>query len=951
MGFKIGKEDDEDKETIFRSILMSGIQIKAATIKSVAVSLKAIYVVTSDKQVLRYTINEEDIIKVPRKDHMSELIIRGGTNSQQQPEQVFCDKTGWHCIVTFNTELSHYFHLTASKSLLLNKLVHNQQQITSVGWHRTADKLNTKEILIGTSKGTIIELTIEYDQASDTIKHNFQVLFNVSIGIYGIEFVIFPGNPGRVSVIVACPTQLYQFIGDTNEFGRPIFVDVFKRYKENTHRLQRSVHEFPGNIKKSQLQIYYQNSRPDSFAWMNAVGLFFGNLPKSAYDEIYVGQMKPIQYPKGIDSLIGIGMTMYHLYFLSPSSLLVVSKISQQVVHTVEFEKRVGYEMIGIVFDERSHSFFAWSHKFIYQVVVEREDRNVWKYYVDQNLFEDAVRFCESTGSSALFKVKGMLADYLYSQGKIIEAAEAYALSENSFESMALKLHTDSLALLKYLETKLLTLSADMNAQKTMLSTWLLEIYIENINSNYLQDEEQALRNEEQLQLFLERHQYELDEDTTCDLLQTHGRIDDWVFFADLRKKHEIVMLHHINQHEIKKALNKLSQIEINGRETLLYKFAPVFMKYEPKKSVEILIELAKQKKGNIETKKLIPALMNADQTSRTEAIKFENFLIRDLKLKDKSLHNLYLFHLSEIEGESKIIEYLKAQENQPEINFDSEYALTVFKQNEKIESQIFLYSLLKMHSEAVTLAIDYRKFVLAKSNAQKVEKYDEELSRKLWLQIAIFHIKSGNVRDALTVMNESKLIKMEDLLPYFDEQDSISNFKEDICKALAGYKKTIDDLNEELKESQISAHQVTGELKNAKERYFELDGMHVCESCSKVALNKTFIVYPCLHSFHKDCLIKMLLSIYSVRDHIKANRIKHVLELIDDKESGKKSKSGVECKETLEELNAKLENLIAPQCYFCSPQFIETIRDDMVENPDEENMWRIESKLDNNLF
>jgi hypothetical protein len=195
-----------------------------------------------------------------------------------------------------------------------------------------------------------------------------------------------------------------------------------------------------------------------------------------------------------------------------------------------------------------------------------------------------------------------------------------------------------------------------------------------------------------------------------------------------------MVVLHHINQQEIRKALLKLSQIDPAGKETLLYKFSPIFMKYEPRKCVEILIEVANKKVGKIDSKKLLPALMNVDQTSRDEAIKFEHFMIKDLKVKDKALHNLYLFHLSETEGEKKIIEYLKMQENFPEKNFYYDYALSVFKQNGKIESQIFLYSLLKNFSEAVTLAIDNKKLELAKLNAQKPEKDDEELSRKLWL-------------------------------------------------------------------------------------------------------------------------------------------------------------------------------------------------------------------------
>ncbi|OMJ72350.1 hypothetical protein SteCoe_29243 [Stentor coeruleus] len=945
MGFKTFHEEDS-KEDIFRSTILTSIQVKSATIKSVSVSRKAIYVVTSDKQVLRWLLDDNDLRKAPKKESMMELIIRGGS-PQQRPEQVFCEHAGWHCIVTFNTDIAHYFHITSNQSLLLNKLAQGQS-IYSVGWSRSAERNNTRETLLGTSKGMIMELNIEYDPQADVIKHNCIPLFTISQPIFGIEYIIFQGLPSKLSVIVACPNHLYQFIGDPNEQGRPNFTEVFRRYKDHPQRLQRAVHELSGDMKKSQLQLYFSAYRADSFAWMNGLGLFFGKLPSTASEEIYVGQMKPVQYPKGIDTLIGIGMTQYHLYFLCPSSLFVVSKISQQIVHSIEFEKRQGYEMIGMMFDDQTHSFYAWSHKFVYQVSIDNEERDVWRYYVEQFLFDDAIKFCEITGSASLPKVKALYGDYLCANGKKIEAAEAYAQSEKSFEEIALKFMEERDALQKFLETKLAGLGNDMNAQKTLLSTWLVEIYLDNINHNYMSNEELATEAEGKLQQFLEEHKTDLDEETTCDLLQSHGRIDDWVFFADLCKKHEMVMLHHINQQEIRKALAKLSQIEPNGKENLLYKFAPIFMKYEPRKSVEILIELTKQKRGHIDAKKLLPALMNVDQTSREEAIKFEHFLIKEIKFKDRSLHNLYLFHLSETTREKEIIDYLKTQENFSELGFDSEYALSVFKQNGKIESQIFLYSLLKMHSEAVTLALENKKLELAKINAQKPEKFDEELSRKLWLQIAIFHIKNGNVRDALNVMNESKLVKMEDLLPYFDEHDSISNFKDDICRALDGYKDKISELNNELKESKASAQQVKAELKSIKERYIEIEGVQACEVCNKPVMKRSFYVYPCSHAYHRDCLLDMMMPILKQKDYIKATRIQRILDDINEKEGGvsqKKAKKPEESKESLKDLYIKLDLLLAPQCYYCSPQFIETIRDDLIENNSEEDHWSIDNR------
>lgn len=60
--------------------------------------------------------------------------------------------------------------------------------------------------------------------------------------------------------------------------------------------------------------------------------------------------------------------------------------------------------------------------------------------------------------------------------------------------------------------------------------------------------------------------------------------------------------------------------------------------------------------------------------------------------------------------------------------------------------------------------------------------------------------------------------------------------------------------------------------------------------------------------------------------------------------------KREVECKETFEELQVRLDNLLAAQCYFCSPQFIEGFNDIMTKDVQEADLWKIESKLDNFL-
>lgn len=368
-------------------------------------------------------------------------------------------------------------------------------------------------------------------------------------------------------------------------------------------------------------------------------------------------------------------------------------------------------------------------------------------------------------------------------------------------------------------------------------------------------------------------------------------------------------------------------------------------MKSEPRKVVDMLIDITKTKKGQIDYKKFIPTLMNVDQFSREEALRLESFLIKEVRIVDKSIHNLYLFHMAESDNEKLLIEYLKNQEAQNEIAFDSEYALSVLKRNGKVESLIYLYNLLKMHSEAVTLALDIRKIDLAKSNARKPFAYNEKLSRKLWLQIATHHIKTGNIKEALAVMNECQLIKLEELLPHFNEHDNISTFKEEICKALSVYKDKIQELNTELEESTQSKELVKRELKTIKERCIEIEGMQACDICSKPVMKSAFYVFPCAHAFHRECLLKILMPVLKVKDSVRLSKISATLVEIAQKEGktpvGKNQTN--ESRESIRDLYKKLNSLLAPRCFFCSSDFIDSIYDDLIEDPEEEKMWLIE--------
>lgn len=95
----------------------------------------------------------------------------------------------------------------------------------------------------------------------------------------------------------------------------------------------------------------------------------------------------------------------------------------------------------------------------------------------------------------------------------------------------------------------------------------------------------------------------------------------------------------------------------------------------------------------------------------------------------------------------------------------------------------MFLQCLLELWHPAVELALTFDTKLAQHTASQPT---DRELQRKLWLLIAEHEIKGRNdVKRALELLKECDLLRIEDLLPFFDDFQKIDHFKEVICDAL----------------------------------------------------------------------------------------------------------------------------------------------------------------------
>ena len=67
-----------------------------------------------------------------------------------------------------------------------------------------------------------------------------------------------------------------------------------------------------------------------------------------------------------------------------------------------------------------------------------------------------------------------------------------------------------------------------------------------------------------------------------------------------------------------------------------------------------------------------------------------------------------------------------------------------------------------------------------------------------MWLKIAQYLLKPGdpNIKQALELLSKTDKIKIDDLLPFFPEEEKIESLKEDLAKCLDQYGNKISKLN-----------------------------------------------------------------------------------------------------------------------------------------------------------
>ncbi|CAD5115789.1 DgyrCDS4731 [Dimorphilus gyrociliatus] len=857
------------------------------------------------------------------------------------------DPSGYHTILCMESGESFYLNRGSKKIHILSRL--KDYVITAVGWNiRASSESSTGEILIGTSNGLLLETQIMAGDEGIRVKpKREQYLKQVwsivpdevqkQTEITNIKIERIPSETTsdyRYFFLVTTKTQFYQFVSSIPASTEaPIFQHVFSAYKD----VPKGSINLQGECERSKLDLFRPDLRSVStkFSWMCGAGIYCGKIDTTGLmrPDIVAIDSELIPYPRKCPNFpIDIIMTEFHTVLIYSNSLRAINILDEKIVHEDSFQEKFG-NVLGAWKDEAKKIIYVYAEKAIYKYKIDREERNVWRCYLDKRAYGLAKQHAKDNPKH-LDLVLTKEAEYHFMNRDYSKSAKLYAQTSASFEEVALRFigleQTEPLQV--YLRKKLKSLSPNDKTQSALITTWLVEIYLDELGK--LREKILDPNDPEYLQLQSVFRNFINDSvvkdcvyshrDIVYNLIASHGAEDDMMFFAVLMKDYEKVISHYVQSEDYPKALEYLiKHSDLNEDASLFYKFSPLLMQHLPKETVNAWIS----QKRALDPSRLIPALVRYDRSieqnigdSENEAIRYVEYCTKELRNKEKAIHN-YLISLYAKLKPNDLITYLELQgEDEDSVCYDVKYALRVCSDLHLERACIHIYSTMKLYEEAVKLALKV-DVDLAKKNASKAK--DEETKKKLWLLIAKHVVQTEkDVEKTMKLLEGCDLINIEDVLPFFPDFVTIDHFKDAICSSLEQYNEHINNLKQEMQQATDSSKEIRAQMQALRNKYACISASDKCHSCSQSLLTRPFHVFPCSHRFHTDCLVICLLPCLSSNEREKLETLRRKLDAATAP-NGRHFQRSVS---KIGGIQNEIDDIIARDCFLCGSVMIEAI-------------------------
>ncbi|CCH58213.1 hypothetical protein TBLA_0A04170 [Henningerozyma blattae CBS 6284] len=864
----------------------------------------------------------------------------------------FCDI--YNLLNSINTSKGKLSNITQAK-----KLSRKRCDIRSVQW------CNNNSLLCGTENGKLYYIYIhDYKNMENFLLGESKLvkLYQSKHSIDGISWIA-----NENVCLVASGQKIMLWKGNNNSNNKKsdtIAKDPETLFKENPNPFNEEefekVHK-EGGTKFASLQ--------NSFAWVTGTGIVYEEIVKSSEKNNILSDANVflnIELPQSNFNIRDIILTQFHIMLLRGSTITVINQLNNEIAFDETIPITEQEKILGITSDysDIHHpTFWCFSNNNIYEIIIKKEANSVWKMLCVNGQYEKALSLegLSSIERSNIFQEMG---EYYFKDSKFNEAAQSFGNSFSSpIRSIALKFFKTSStntnnALLEYLSIKLDSLDSSNQVQKILLSSWIVWIYMklfndlqEDISVEHNIDKLAKLNDSKEnirmnLKKFLKTHLESFDKYTILQILSKQQGHEFSIYFENLLGHYDHVLSYWIDQKNWNEALKLL--VETQDPNSCI-KFASILLLNCPEETI-----IAWMKIPQLQPTKLIPALLNyfthyqkkISTNPETNSIMEPNYALNYLKwyideygTPEKILYNTTIYmvvsgypsHVVDEIAEENIIKFMKLHEGQ----YDIEFILRLTMKYKRIRIVLYIYSLLNLYEDAVNFAlengmIDSAKQLISQDNNDEI-MLDEKIIKELWIKIAkviLYENKTQDIKSIIkTIIHESnEILTIRDLLPLFNQFTTIANLKEELIKSLETHGQSMTQVSEDIKQSIKMKKIIVQDIEMFKQRYVMLEPRVSCSHCNMILQTRKFFVFPCNHSFHTDCLIKVILN---SNDYILKSKIENFQANYNNK---KKQKQSIK----------EFETMLSSKCVLCSEININNIDSPLQIEEEELAKWEI---------
>ena len=222
----------------------------------------------------------------------------------------------------------------------------------------------------------------------------------------------------------------------------------------------------------------------------------------------------------------------------------------------------------------------------------------------------------------------------------------------------------------------------------------------------------------------------------------------------------------------------------------------------------------------------------------------------------------------------------------------------------------------------------------------------DDKLKKILWVEF-FNNVSQKNFKKALNILTETKILKIEDVLPHTTDSIKIEDFKNKISECINDYQNNINKFKEDILEYNTNIDNMKNEIENLKKNKKDIQySNYRCNICQGYIIDKDNYLFPCGHIFDANCIRESLLEYEATgldsihNDNIKIDKYFKDLDLIKESafiEKNNEEKKIVEKEQQKQGKNDKFINIIFEKGNIK--------QEDIPVNDNKENIYLIKTK------